>query len=140
MSTCITFLSPFLLLDSPHFLIQFPPLHLSLPSVQFLGNLLDAYTIKALLEVVGGDVNCENTVQVSFLHKFVQFNWCNALNVDVAVFFLDISSFCCLHSRPVHKSGRVGFGPNPNSTHQRRVGGQRNPKLTVGKIDRVGFR
>ena len=44
--------------------------------------------------------------------------------MNVAVFFLDISSFCYLHSRPVHGSGRVGFVPNPDLTHRCRVEGR----------------
>ena len=42
-------------------------------------------------------MSCEDTVHVSFLHKCSQFSWCSALNVKVAVTFLDISSFHCIH-------------------------------------------
>ena len=44
-------------------------IHLSPPLVLFLGNPLDAYPIKALLEVMRGAVSWYDTVQVSFLHK-----------------------------------------------------------------------
>ena len=103
MSSCIFFsLSPFFVLHAHfcggHFLIQFAPIRPSLPSVQFLGNPLDACPIKTLLEVVGGAMSCEDTVQVSFPHKCDQFSWCNALNLEGAITFLDISFLCCLHS------------------------------------------
>ena len=63
----------------------------------FLGKHLDACPFKTLLEVIEGAMSSENTIHMSFLHKRVQFSWCNALNMEVAVTFLDISSFCCLH-------------------------------------------
>ena len=63
----------------------------------FLGKHLDACPIKTLLEVIKGAMSCENTIQMSFLHKRGQFSLCNALNMEMAVTFLDISSFCCLH-------------------------------------------
>ena len=44
---------------------------------------------------------CEITVQVSFPHKCSQFSWCSELNVNVAITFLDISSFRCLHDSVV---------------------------------------
>ena len=58
---------------------------------------MDACPIKTLLEVVETAMSCEDTVQVSFPHKCGQFSWGNALNVEVAVTFPNISSFCCLH-------------------------------------------
>ena len=53
--------------------------------------------IKTLLEVVRGAVSCEDTIQMSFLHKCGQFSLCSALNVEVIVTFWDISSFRFLH-------------------------------------------
>ena len=41
--------------------------------------------------------------------------------------------------RAVHRLGRVGFRPNPDSTCRRRVEGRRNPKPTTGKIGRFDF-
>ena len=41
--------------------------------------------------------------------------------------------------RAIHGLGRVGFGPNPDSTHRHRVEGWRNPKSTVRIISRFGF-
>ena len=53
--------------------------------------------------------------------------------------FMFLGGNWCLLSRAVHRSGRVGFGPNPDSTHQRRMEGRRNPKPTAVKIGRFGF-
>ena len=41
--------------------------------------------------------------------------------------------------RAIHRSGRVGFRPNPDSTRRRRVEGRSNPKPTAEKIVRFGF-
>ena len=62
-----------------------------------LGNNLDIFPVKTLLEVVKKVLSCEVIVQVSFPYKCDQFNWCSALNVEVVVTFPDISPFCCLH-------------------------------------------
>ena len=62
-------------------------MHLSLPPVQFQGNHLDACSIKAFLEIIGRVVSWENTIQVSFLHKYGQFSGYSAFNVVVAVTF-----------------------------------------------------
>ena len=66
----------------------------SQPSIYTISRILfGCFPIKTLLDVVGGTVSCEDTVQVSFLHKCGQFSWCSALNVKVAVTFPAISSF-----------------------------------------------
>ena len=71
---------------------QFPyivsPIHLSHPPVQFPRNPLDACPIKAFLEIIGRVVSWENTVHVSFLHKYGQFSGYSAFNVVIAVTFL----------------------------------------------------
>ena len=64
-------------------------------------NPLDASPIKTLLEVLERAMSYENTVQVSFPHKCNRLNSCNALNVEVAITFQDISSFRCLHNSVV---------------------------------------
>jgi len=46
-------------------------------------------------------MSCEITVQVFFPHKYGQFSWCSALNVEVAVTFPDIFPFRCLHDSVV---------------------------------------
>ena len=57
---------------------------------------MDAYFIKTLIEVVGGVVSCEDTIQVSFPHKCGQFSCYGALNVEVAITFPYISFFSLL--------------------------------------------
>ena len=97
----------------------------------FQGNHLDACPITTLLEVVERAVSCEITIHVSFPHKYGQFSWCNALNVEVAVTFLDISPFHCLRNSVVFlepllfgvgsylKYSRGVFAPSdPQSTDQ----------------------
>lgn len=58
---------------------------------------MNACPIRTLLEVVERAMSCEITIHMSFSHKCGQFNWCNALNVEVIVIFSDISPFYCLH-------------------------------------------
>ena len=41
--------------------------------------------------------------------------------------------------RAVHRSGRVDFQPNPDSTRRRRVERRSNPKPTTKKIGQFGF-
>ena len=75
---------------------------ISQPSIcTFQGNHLDACPIRTFLEVVEKDMSCEIIVYVSFPHKCGQFSWCSALNVKVAVTFLNISPFHCLHDSVV---------------------------------------
>ena len=82
------------------------------------GNHLDACPINAveracpirtLLELVERTMSCEVTIQMSFPHKCSQFIWCSALNVEVVVTFLDISSFRCLQDSVVF-SKALPFG------------------------------
>ena len=68
-------------------------IHFSPSLVLFLGNFLDAYPIKALLEAMRGAISWDDIVQVLFLYKCGQFIWCNAFNVVVTIYFPDISSF-----------------------------------------------
>ena len=72
------------------------------PSIRtFQGNHLNACPIKTLRQVVERAMSCEITVQVSFSHKYDQFSWCSALNVNVVVTFPDICPFRCLHNSVV---------------------------------------
>jgi len=75
------------------------------------GSNLDAFPIRALLEVVERVMSYGVIIQVSFPHKCGKFNWCRALNVEVIATFLDISPFHYLHDPGVfHRPLLFGVG------------------------------
>ena len=61
------------------------------------------------------------------------------LSYWIKYYFLIIFYKRCVFTRAVHGSGRVGFGPNPDSTRRRWVEGQSNLEPTAKKIDQVDF-
>ena len=63
----------------------------NLPFVDHVGDLLDACSIRNLLETLWVAVNWDILAQGSFPHKCSQLIRCRTFNVMVAVFFLDIS-------------------------------------------------
>ena len=65
----------------------------NLPLVDHVGDLLDDYPIRNLLEALWIAVNWDIIVHVSFPHKSGQSIRCRAFNVVVATFFPYISSF-----------------------------------------------
>ena len=67
--------------------------NLSLPSVDYISNILDACPIKALLELLCVAVGLNITIQASFPHKCSQLVKCKTFNLVVVTFFLDISRF-----------------------------------------------
>ena len=68
-------------------------LYPSLPLVDLIGDLLDAYPIQNFLEALCIAINWDITFQVSFSYKCSQLVGCRAFNVVVATFFSNISSF-----------------------------------------------
>ena len=81
---CSFFLLSFSKLHAPFFKGAFPLysssiFHHSLPLIDHIGDLLDAYPIKNLLEALWIAINLGLTVQVSSPHKCDQVVWCRTL-------------------------------------------------------------
>ena len=61
--------------------------------------------------------------------------------MDIIFFLLEeiMNVYFMVRSRAIHGSGRVGFGPNPNSTRRCRVEGRGTWTQPSEKIGLVGF-